>query len=74
MTALKIATINVNGIRAAFRKGMADWVNSANPDVMALQEVRAETSDLNSLLAEVGGLAHNVVVSGFNRKDGPTFI
>jgi exodeoxyribonuclease-3 len=47
---LKVATINVNGVRAAFKKGMAEWL-AANPDidVIALQEVRAETKDLVEL-------------------------
>ena len=38
---ITLATVNVNGIRAAFRKGMADWVAARRPDVLALQEVRA---------------------------------
>ncbi len=47
---LKVATVNVNGVRAAFKKGMADWL-AANQDidVIALQEVRAETKDLVEL-------------------------
>ena len=51
MTTLKIATINVNGVRAAFRKGMADWVTAERPDIIALQEVRADTTDLLELFA-----------------------
>ena len=47
---LKVATINVNGIRAAFKNGMADWLNNNQDiDVFALQEVRAETKDLVDL-------------------------
>jgi len=52
MSKITVATINVNGVRAAFRKGMADWVIAENPDIIALQEVRAETSDLESLFGE----------------------
>ena len=51
MTTLKIATVNVNGVRAAFRKGMADWVVAERPDILALQEVRAETTDLLELFS-----------------------
>ena len=51
MSSLKIATINVNGVRAAFRKGMADWVTAERPDIIALQEVRADTTDLLELFA-----------------------
>jgi exodeoxyribonuclease-3 len=47
---LKVATINVNGIRAAFKNGMAEWLSeNADIDVFALQEVRAETKDLVDL-------------------------
>ena len=47
---LKVATINVNGIRAAFKNGMADWLSeNADIDMFALQEVRAETKDLVDL-------------------------
>ena len=52
MSKITVATINVNGVRAAFRKGMADWVIAENPDIIALQEVRAETSDLETLFGE----------------------
>ena len=47
---LKVATVNVNGVRAAFKKGMVQWL-AENPDidVIALQEVRAETKDLVEL-------------------------
>lgn len=38
---LTVATVNVNGIRAAYRKGMAEWVETRAPDVLLLQEVRA---------------------------------
>ena len=38
---LKIATVNVNGIRAAWRKGMPQWLAERQPDVVLLQEVRA---------------------------------
>ena len=37
----KIVSWNVNGIRAALRKGFADWVETETADVIGLQEVRA---------------------------------
>ncbi|MBD3690132.1 endonuclease/exonuclease/phosphatase family protein [Nanchangia anserum] len=36
-----IATVNVNGIRAAFRKGMGQWLSACGADVVLTQEVRA---------------------------------
>ncbi len=42
--------MNVNGIRAAVRKGMREWLDAADVDVLTLQEVRAEASDLAAAL------------------------
>ncbi len=50
---LRVVTLNVNGVRAAFRKGMADWLASARPHILALQEVRAADADLADLFSEV---------------------
>ncbi|WP_431802204.1 exodeoxyribonuclease III [Microbacterium sp. bgisy203] len=47
---LRIASVNVNGIRAAVRKGMSAWLDTADVDVLTLQEVRAEASDLAAAL------------------------
>jgi exodeoxyribonuclease-3 len=63
---LRVASVNVNGVRAAFRKGMAAWVAAAAPDVLALQEVRASTADLEALVASLPGAwvtAHDASVA-----------
>ena len=57
--AFEVATINVNGVRAAFRNGMGDWLKKSTADVLALQEVRASRADLDELFNEHGGLAIN---------------
>lgn len=49
---LKIATVNVNGIRAAFRKGMDTWLEQANPDVVLAQEVRASEEITQELFGD----------------------
>jgi len=36
-----ITSWNVNGLRAALRKGLPDWVHATSPDVLMLQEIRA---------------------------------
>lgn len=46
----KIVTVNVNGIRAAMRKGMGQWLEENRPDVLLLQEVRAPIEILSELL------------------------
>lgn len=43
---MRIATFNVNGIRAADRRGLADWLTRRAPDVIALQEVRCRLPQL----------------------------
>jgi exodeoxyribonuclease-3 len=47
---IRIASVNVNGIRAAVRNGMAGWLDRADVDVLALQEVRAERSHIETAL------------------------
>ncbi len=47
---LLVATVNVNGIRAAGRRGMRAWLDSRGPDVLCLQEVRATDEDLYGVL------------------------
>lgn len=37
---MRVATLNVNGFRAAVKKGLFDWIASCNPDVLCFQEVR----------------------------------
>ena len=48
---LRIASVNVNGIRAAARKGMLPWLEQADVDVLALQEVRATADELAAVEA-----------------------
>lgn len=38
---VKILSYNVNGIRAAIKKGFVDWLRAANPDILCLQELKA---------------------------------
>ncbi len=50
MTRLRIASVNVNGIRAAVRNGMHDWLETADVDVLTLQEIRAPRAELEKAL------------------------
>lgn len=43
---MRIATLNVNGMRACLRKGFAEWLQQRKPDIVCLQEVRATPADL----------------------------
>lgn len=46
-----LISANVNGIRAAQRRGGIDWLVSADPDVICLQEVRATHAQLHEAIA-----------------------
>lgn len=48
---ITIASVNVNGIRAAFRRGMGGWLAQRRPDVLLLQEVRAPDELVGEFLA-----------------------
>ena len=44
---MKIISYNVNGIRAALKKGFIDWLQAANPDVICIQETKAHKEQLD---------------------------
>lgn len=56
---MKIISYNVNGIRAALKKGFLDWLKSANPDVICLQETKAMKEQLDLSLFEAAGYKYN---------------
>ena len=52
---MKIISYNVNGIRAAIKKGFIEWLKNSNTDVICLQEIKANTDQLDlSLFKEIG--------------------
>jgi exodeoxyribonuclease-3 len=61
---LVVASVNVNGVRAAFRRGMDAWLEWSHPDVLLLQEVRADTDVLLAHLDRLGGSWHVVHEGG----------
>jgi exodeoxyribonuclease-3 len=58
-TTVRVAGVNVNGVRAAFRKGMGAWLGGRGIDILALQEVRATTEDLEALLGPEWNVLHD---------------
>ena len=52
---MRIITYNINGIRAAMNKGLADWVKAADPDVLCLQEIKATPDQVNTAVFEEMG-------------------
>ncbi|MCC9710195.1 exodeoxyribonuclease III [Streptomyces sp. MNU76] len=43
---LTVTSVNVNGLRAAAKKGFVEWLAGTSADVLCLQEVRAEPEQL----------------------------
>ena len=43
---MKIISYNVNGIRSAIRKGFLDWLKEYNPDIVAIQELKAKPEQI----------------------------
>ncbi|MDB1087288.1 exodeoxyribonuclease III [Streptomyces sp. ACA25] len=52
---LTVTTVNVNGLRAAARKGYPEWLAATEAQVVCLQEVRAEESQLPEEIREPAG-------------------
>jgi exodeoxyribonuclease III len=47
---VRIITLNANGIRSAGRKGMFDWIEQQAPDVVCVQETKAQIDQLADTL------------------------
>ena len=45
---MKIISYNVNGIRAAIKKGFLEWLKVANPDIICIQETKANKEQVPS--------------------------
>lgn len=56
---MKIISYNVNGIRAALRKGFIDWLKAADPDVVCIQETKAHKEQVDLQLFEEAGYEHH---------------
>ncbi|PWI42205.1 exodeoxyribonuclease III [Streptomyces sp. ICBB 8177] len=55
MPVLTVSSVNVNGLRAAARKGFVPWLAGTAADVVCLQEVRAEAAQLPDGVREPDG-------------------
>jgi exodeoxyribonuclease-3 len=55
----RVVTLNCNGLRSAASKGLLRWLQRCDPDVVCLQEVKAQQADLpEELLSPLGLHAH----------------
>jgi exodeoxyribonuclease III len=52
---LTLSTVNVNGLRAAAKKGFVEWLAETGADVICMQETRAEPDQLTAEVREPAG-------------------
>lgn len=56
---MRIISYNVNGIRAAIKKGFLDWLKTDPADIICLQEVKAHQQDIDvNAIKEAGYDSH----------------
>lgn len=70
MKTIKLISWNVNGIRAAAKKGFRDWFDATGADIICLQETKASPEQLSAELTNIDGFsAHfssSVVKKGYS--------
>ncbi len=79
---MKLISWNVNGVRAAVKKGFLDWLESESPDILCIQESKAHKEQLSSEILEDHGYYnywHSGVKKGYSgvatfSKKEPLFI
>lgn len=52
---MRIISWNVNGIRSIFQKSFKEWLVESNPDIVCLQEIKADHQELNTDIKELNG-------------------
>ena len=54
---MRVISLNLNGIRSAWNKGLLPWLETQQADVVCLQEIKAQTGDLTPEMLAPDGLA-----------------
>ncbi len=54
----KIVSYNVNGVRAALTKGLAEWLKEGNYDIVCIQEIKAEREQVDTSVFDELGFVH----------------
>ncbi|MCX7157692.1 MAG: exodeoxyribonuclease III, partial [Proteobacteria bacterium] len=52
----KLTSLNLNGIRSATTKGLEAWIETATPDCICVQEVKAQAADIAGRFESLAGL------------------
>ncbi len=59
----RIYSWNINGIRAATRKGLGDWIRNSEAEIIGLQEVRAGLDDIPAEILALDTYRHHYVAA-----------
>ena len=65
----RIISYNINGIRAAIKKGLIEWIQAADPDVLCIQETKAQLDQIPLFEFEMMGyrtFAHSAKKKGYS--------
>jgi exodeoxyribonuclease III len=62
----KIITYNVNGIRAAVQKGFLDWLKVTDPDIICIQETKAQPDQVP--VFEMAGLGYQSYIFSAKKR------
>lgn len=52
---MQIITLNLNGVRAANRKGVFEWLSTQRADIVCVQELKAQILDLSDEIRAPNG-------------------
>ena len=53
----KLTSLNLNGIRSATSKGVEEWMAQNRPDCICVQELKAQSADMQGRFEELAGLS-----------------
>lgn len=67
---LTLSTVNVNGLRAAAKKGFVEWLAETGADVICMQETRAEPDQLTAEVREPAGWSTALAPSSAKGRAG----
>jgi exodeoxyribonuclease III len=60
---MKVASYNLNGIRSAINKGLFDWLRDHGPDVLCVQETKAQPDQIDLFSFQELGYVYNYIHS-----------
>lgn len=63
---MRIMTLNLNGIRAAYGKGLASFLSNTQPDIVCLQELKAHEADIPALASAYHSEYHCAERKGYS--------